>query len=298
VDLGRTSLTVFNLRNIPNRRQAHMPNLPIIVRVVLSAAATLLFLSGCENVAQPTDSLGDRAQTVRTLQGSVTYRERMRVPPEAMVSVSLLDVSKMDVPAKVISSAEFPAAGGPPFAFALTYDAKQIEPGRTYSVSASIKLDGRLMFVTDTHHPADFSADAENELMLVRVGAGSPPPPDNPAHKPDASLTNTYWKLVTLQGEPVVTFAREPHLVLQDDGIVRGNLGCNTFSGGYEIGDGMLSFQGLRTTLMACPDGMEQETAISQALRKVVRMKITGDTLWLTDGEHNALITCEAVYLP
>ncbi|MBO6774757.1 MAG: YbaY family lipoprotein [Marinibacterium sp.] len=40
----------------------------------------------------------------RQVTGSVTYRERIALPPGAVLKVSLLDVSQQDVAATVISS--------------------------------------------------------------------------------------------------------------------------------------------------------------------------------------------------
>src|SRR3546814_20818179 len=49
-------------------------------------------------------------------------------------------------------------------------------------------------------------------------------------------VTEKYWKLVELNGRPVPSLEREPHLILKaEGGQVNGFGGCNSFSGGYEI---------------------------------------------------------------
>lgn len=302
MDTGR-SLVEFFLISRQLLRLADMNLLFSLTRATVGLGLVSLLMTGCETTSPSEGGNRDADEfppPVAMLEGTVTYRERMLVPPTSTVTVQLLDVSRMDVLATEIASMTMTAEGAPPYAFSLPYDPRDIAEGMTYTVSARIENEGRLLFVTDTHTPPDFTSDEPMEIVLKRIGskATAPLPPNDPSLKPDASLTNTYWKFVRLNGEPVQAFQREPHFVLQTDGLARGHLGCNSFSGGYESGDELLSFKGLRTTLMACPEGMEQEQALSQALGKVVRAKIKGDTLMLSDGEHNGLIYCEAVYLP
>jgi hypothetical protein len=59
----------------------------------------------------------------------------------------------------------------------------------------------------------------------------------------------------------------EPTLELTEDGEVRGDTGCNTFSGSYELDGGTLEFGPLATTRMTC-DGVEgaQEEHVLQVL--------------------------------
>jgi membrane-bound inhibitor of C-type lysozyme/heat shock protein HslJ len=81
-------------------------------------------------------------------------------------------------------------------------------------------------------------------------------------------LTNTYWKLTELDGQPVVVGkAREPHLRLRDDS---------------RAGD-RLTFGKLVTTMMACTDPAlsRQEQHFLQILASVDRAVAVGDRLSL-----------------
>ena len=110
------------------------------------------------------------AESSNELVTRVWYRERMQVPPEARVHVSLQDVARMDVAATVIAENAVAAVNGPPWNISLAYDPAALEDRGRYAVRAWIDLEGKLLFTTDTHIPA-FDGDEPVEIMMVRVGA-------------------------------------------------------------------------------------------------------------------------------
>lgn len=88
-----------------------------------------------------------------TVAGTVRPPERMTLPPDAVVEVQLLDVSRADAPAIVLARQEIPAQGRqPPFRFAMQYDPATVRAGHRYTVSARIRTRDRLLFVSDTHN--------------------------------------------------------------------------------------------------------------------------------------------------
>lgn len=97
--------------------------------------------------------MGQNDRTV-TLSGTVNYRERIALPHGARVSVSIEDISLADARSQTIASTQFQAQGGIPIPFTLTYDARRIERGHTYTVTARIEdPNGRqLLFITDTRN--------------------------------------------------------------------------------------------------------------------------------------------------
>ena len=80
------------------------------------------------------------------LSGTVTYRERIELPPGAVVEVKLLDVSRMDVAAEVIAEAVIRSEHQVPIRFELAYHPERIDQRHRYSVQARILVDGRLWF--------------------------------------------------------------------------------------------------------------------------------------------------------
>jgi len=108
-----------------------------------AALALLSILAACHTAPGPD------AEATR-VTGTVTYRERIALPANAVVHVELSDVSREDAAAVVISERDLTGAGQVPIPFALPYDAAAIVPGRDYAVRARINVDGRLMFTTET----------------------------------------------------------------------------------------------------------------------------------------------------
>lgn len=119
--------------------------------------------------------------------------------------------------------------------------------------------------------------------------------------KPDASLTETYWKLIEVMGNPVSPTEanqREAHMILKNEASkVNGNGGCNTFNGTYELkAPGRISFSKVATTQMACVN-MVNEAALYKALETADSYYIKGDTLQLIRARMAPLAKFQAVYL-
>ena len=114
---------------------------------------------------------GARAPSVVT--GSVTYRPRIALPPDAVVRVRLEDVSLADAPATVLAEQTIRTQGRQvPIAFTLDYDPARIEPRHRYAVRAEIRDgSGHLLWVSDTVHPVlTQGAPSEDvEIQMVQV---------------------------------------------------------------------------------------------------------------------------------
>ena len=128
-------------------------------------------------VACNSDIAGDPAPTreetaanVSRVTGTLMYRERMALPPDAVADVWLLDTSLADVPAVEIAHQRIESPGNPPIPFVLEYDAQQIREGMQYSVRATIRHAGELLFTSDTHYPV-LTRGAGNtaDLLLIRA---------------------------------------------------------------------------------------------------------------------------------
>ena len=105
----------------------------------------------------------------RTLNGTVAYLQRIALPPNAIIEVSLQDVSKMDAPAEVLDSVKIPSAGRQvPIPFTLHYDPAQIDERYTYTVSARITVDGVLTWISKTQNPVlTRGAPTDNVEIIV-----------------------------------------------------------------------------------------------------------------------------------
>lgn len=117
-------------------------------------------------------------------------------------------------------------------------------------------------------------------------------------NKPDVSLRNTYWKLVELNGKPVLPGeGKELHMVIKADDRVTGYSGCNQFMGSVTVSEDGLSLGPVAGTRRMCEGAMEQEDAFLQALESAHRYVISGDRLVITDANGEAVMRYVAVYL-
>ncbi len=130
-------------------------------------AVWLNLLTGCSDQTQS----GEPSEMLKTMTGEVFYRERILLPPEAELRITLEDVSRMDVASTVIASYEQTLSGAPPYAFNLTYSESSIEPRMQYGLRAKIMLGDKLIF-TSTEQLNPFQTPEEDiVIMLTKVGA-------------------------------------------------------------------------------------------------------------------------------
>lgn len=129
-------------------------------------ASMIAFLLACT-------SLQSRRPLVEHVSGKVTYLERMALPPDAVVTVTLADVSRMDAPAQVVAQTTIRAEGiQVPIPFEIAYDPAAIDEASTYAVRAQIHLEDRLLFTSDTaHHVITRGHPDEVDLILVRASS-------------------------------------------------------------------------------------------------------------------------------
>ena len=152
-----------------------MKKLRRIGLALAAVGAVTVLLPGCTlwNLGTGTSTPG-AMQTAR-VNGTVTWRERMAVPPDATVTVRLQDVSRMDAPAVVMAEQTIATEGRqPPYAFELALDTAAIDPGKRYTVSARAEQKGQLLFINDTAYPVMTQGGGYTvHLMLVRPGPGT-----------------------------------------------------------------------------------------------------------------------------
>ncbi len=105
-----------------------------------------------------------------SVTGTVTYRERIALTPEAVVEVQLLDVSIADASAKLIAEQTIRPQHQVPIPFELIYDPAVIDERFTYAVRATIRERGQLMFTTDRSYRVLTRGSPKHvDLVLVRT---------------------------------------------------------------------------------------------------------------------------------
>jgi len=112
----------------------------LIRRLFICFVAALLVACGADG--EPGEP------TMAKIEGTVFYRERIALPPNAVIEIQLEDVSRADVLATIMAVVTLNSAGGPPHAFSIEYDTSQIDERMTYALRASIRVEDKLMFTT------------------------------------------------------------------------------------------------------------------------------------------------------
>ena len=222
--------------------------------------------------------------------GTVSYRQRMALPADAVVEVRLLDTSRTDVAATIIGEAIIPTQGAQvPIPYRIEYNPAAIDPSHTYSVRANINVGGKLLFSSPTTYPV-LTRGAGNEAaievyMILPAGASA-----DPAAKQVTALENVFWRLVSVGEIPAlpVPATREAGFTLHSEGQrVSGSGGCNRLLGRYELGSDTLKLIHSGTTMMACADDSTlQEAEFLSALKMTTGYRISGDTLELRSGDR------------
>jgi uncharacterized lipoprotein YbaY/heat shock protein HslJ len=120
--------------------------------------------------------------------------------------------------------------------------------------------------------------------------------------EPVAALTETYWRIVEMQGRPVPhpPDTREPHLILRAGEPPRfaATVGCNRLLGGYALDGTALRFTAAASTLMACPPPLDAaEHALRAVLEGTRAIRAEGQRLSLLDEGGAVLARLAAVYL-
>jgi len=119
----------------------------------------------------------------------------------------------------------------------------------------------------------------------------------------DAQLTNTYWRIVELGGTPVSTVdgRKEPRLLLREaDGAssMSATVGCNTFTGSYEVDGDRFHFGPAAGTRMACPPPLDaHERALTDLLERTRSWRVYANTLELYGENRTPLALLQAVHL-
>jgi putative lipoprotein len=136
-------------------------------------------------VAQAADSLA--------VVGTVSYRQRIALPPDAVIEVRLQDTSRTDIAATTIGLTAIPATGDrPPVPFRIAYDPATIDASHSYSVRATISANGKLLYSSPATYPV-LTHGAGNEAaidmyMIVPADALNAAPAGAPDNKTGKGL--------------------------------------------------------------------------------------------------------------
>lgn len=94
------------------------------------------------------------------------------------------------------------------------------------------------------------------------------------------------WRIVSIDGETLPASGSEPYLAFSAD-AAGGSVGCNRFGGPALYAEGRIAVHSWGGDTMACLDPQATwEDAIAELFRAYPQVRLTGDRLRLSSGEH------------
>ncbi|HSP98091.1 MAG TPA: YbaY family lipoprotein [Candidatus Dormibacteraeota bacterium] len=138
------------------------------------ALALVLTAAGCmPRTAAPAAAPAPAIAGPLVVQGTVNYRQRVALPPNAVVRVQLVDAARADTPATVLAEQVIATKGGQvPFAFTLRPPV--VAPSARLLLQARIEVDGELRFVSTPAHPVTAQSLGRPIELVVQPAPTAP----------------------------------------------------------------------------------------------------------------------------
>jgi len=114
------------------------------------------------------------ASSFLDVTGSVTYRQRIALPPDAVLIVRVQDVSRADAPARQLAEQRIELGGRQvPIPFSTTIDRDLAGKKARVTVSARIEQRGKLLFISDRSYPALNKGQPQAVDMVLKQVSGA-----------------------------------------------------------------------------------------------------------------------------
>jgi putative lipoprotein len=123
------------------------------------AIAVVVALSACA-------THGDKHGVV---SGSADLAAFYEIPADAAFVAILKDESQADVASEELGRARLEPAGQPPFRFEIDYDKALIDPRHTYTVSARLISDGRILLTSETTYPVITQGAGDKVTIVLKL---------------------------------------------------------------------------------------------------------------------------------
>ena len=139
---------------------------------MLSGVAIAVALSACAGksaqvpvpAADPNgiNTLSQQSIQQPNVSGTIWIKQKVALPPDAVLTVTLSDASLADAPSKVVAQRAVRTEGKQaPFSF--------VQPNARILLSAAVTINGKLVFITDTVQEAINNGGTKIDLNLVPV---------------------------------------------------------------------------------------------------------------------------------
>ncbi|MFZ6747536.1 YbaY family lipoprotein [Undibacterium sp. Ren11W] len=162
---------------VQHKHVRHVGSKQKIFRNLAFVLVGLAGFSTSQVQAQTQTSSSSKAETSFVIvSGSAAYKQRIALPPDAVLTVRVEDVSRADAHARVLAeTSEVFGNRQVPIRFLLKVPSSAIEERFSYSLRASIKSGNDLLFTTTRSYPV-LTRGAANQVDLM-LDAVPPPVP-------------------------------------------------------------------------------------------------------------------------
>lgn len=147
---------------------------------MLSGLAVAVALAGCAkkgaDIPTPTpnpnapSAVNQAAITQPNVSGTVWIRQKVALPPDAVLTVTVSDATMADAPSKIIAQKAVRTEGKQsPFSFVLPFNPADVQPNARILLSAAISINDKVVFITDSVKPIINQGGTKAELTLIPV---------------------------------------------------------------------------------------------------------------------------------
>lgn len=164
----------------------------LTLTTIATAVTVILPIVNCDraSIAFTPDIAQNSPPAYASVTGTVTYRERIALPPNALIEVRLLEMSSENAAAVTLARQTIPSTSQVPIPFELSYDRSRINPNYTYGIQALIFVDNKIRFINRTMYPVITQGNPTNvEVVVESPQAGQPRPTPRPTLRPSVRPT-------------------------------------------------------------------------------------------------------------
>lgn len=254
--------------------------------VLFAVAALTLGISGCTTI--PMDQEANQSVMIENIKGTVSYRERIALPPGARMEIVVSDIT-LERDQELILSREMSTINpaSPPIPFSINVSTINLSDGPLYGLRAFIRQpDGTILFRTNEPYLLNLRSGAVNtgDIPLVRTS------PDDLGVVGIPGLQNGEWRVTQIGGD-VVPQDSAPIMSFTADGRFQGSTGCNRFNSTYELDGNLLAMTNVATTRRACDAGtMQQERRFLEAISFIEKASLEDGGVLVLSGNGQRLV--------
>ena len=254
--------------------------------LLLASGAFAMSLSACATIPPAPES--SEVVMVETITGTLSYRERIALPPEAQVEIVVSDIT-LGRNQELILSRTMNTIGqaSPPIPFSIDVSKLNLSDGPHYGLRAFIREpDGTIMFRTSEPFLLNLRSDTVN-IGDIAVSMTSP---DDPGPAGIPGLKDGEWRVTQIGGD-VVPQGTAPTMTFAVDGRFYGSTSCNRFNSSYSLDGNSLQVGNVAATKRACEAGlMQQQRRFLDAISLIDNASLEAGGFLVLSGNGQRLV--------